>query len=267
MTNTVASRILCVEDDRDISGYVCEMLKIAGYQTVTATNLIEGLRLAKSERFDLILLDYNLPDGTGLDLCKLIRVLDKHTPILFFSNITEPELRQAAIAAGSQGYIDKMEAFDILEQTITKLIESGGVKSSIDTTSPVEVTASLFSQPDFDRFVERYNANYHFLLLRISSGQFDCLVTSFLVLKDLYTAIIKLHEVGRFELHIVPYPISLRASEAFLAELGFNQSEIELVDSFLKHVKEKEGKEFEEILDEGVMIYCPKKSDPVHPSV
>lgn len=40
--------ILCVEDDEDISGYIRVMLKIAGYQTVIAQNLIEGLRRAKT---------------------------------------------------------------------------------------------------------------------------------------------------------------------------------------------------------------------------
>src|SRR5205085_8197028 len=146
MTHAPVTRILCVEDNSDVSGYICEMLKIAGYQAVTAQNLMEGLRLAKSEHFDLYLLDYNLPDGTGLELCKLIRALDSHTPILFYSNATEPDIRRAALAAGAQGYIGKMEAFDILEQTITKLIESGGVKGSLTASPGGEVPSEIFSQ-------------------------------------------------------------------------------------------------------------------------
>jgi hypothetical protein len=118
-----------------------------------------------------------------------------------------------------------------------------------------------------DRFVERYNADYHFLLLRAGMGQYDCLLTSFLVLKDLYTAINNLHEVGSFEFRIIPYPISLRASEVLLADLGFDQTEVERIDSFLKFVKETQGKEFEDILNEGVLIICPKRSDPDQPSI
>lgn len=267
MTHTPVPRILCVEDNQDVSGYICEMVKLAGYQAITARNLIEGLRLAKSEHFDLYLLDYNLPDGTGLELCKLIRALDTHTPILFYSNITDPEIRRAALAAGAQGYIGKMEAFDLLEQTITKLIESGGVKGSLAATNVAAVPTEMFTQQDFDRFVERYNADYQFLLLRASMGQYDCLLTSFFVLKDLYTAISKLHELGRFQFHIIPYPISLRASEALLADLGFNEQEMERIDSFLKFIKETQGREFEEILDEGLLIPCPKRGDAPRPSV
>lgn len=267
MSYETPPRVLCVEDDQDISGYIRIMLKIAGYQTVVAQNVIEGLRLAKSEHFDVYLLDYNLPDGTGLELCKLIRALDTHTPILFYSNATEPGLQQAVIAAGAQGFINKMEAFDILEQTITNLIESGGVKSSITSTQSGEVPAGMFSQQDFDRFVERYNADYHFLLMRASTGYYDCLLTSFLVLKDLYTAISKLHEVGRFEFRIIPYPISLRANQVFLTDLGFSETDMDRIDGFLKFIKETQGREFEEILDEGVLIQCVRRSDSIQPTI
>jgi CheY-like chemotaxis protein len=246
--------LLCVEDDSDISGYVCEMLKIAGYQTMVAANVIEALRLARTQHFDLILLDYHLPDGTGLELCRMIRAIDPKTPILFYSNITDPETRRSAIAAGAQGYIRKMEAFDILEQTITKLLESGALMASAGSSPGGAVPSGpneMFSQQDFDHFVERYNADYYFILTRAGSGQYDCLLTSFFVLKDLYTAIGKLHEVGRFQLRRIPYPITFRASEPFLSSLGFGPEEIERIGGFLSFVKETQGKEFEQLIGEG----------------
>jgi len=257
-------RILCVEDDSDISGYVCEMLKIAGYQTTVAENLLDGLRLTRTQDFDLILLDYHLPDGTGLELCRLIRALDARTPLLFYSNIADPEIRRSAIAAGAQGYIQKIDAFDILEETITKLIESSGVMGSPSPSDAGTVPfgpSAMFSQADFDRFVERYNADYYFLLVRASSGHYDCLLTAFFVLNDLYTAITKLHEVGKFQLRQIPYPITFRASEALLLGLGFNAEEIARIDGFLRFVKETQGKELEQLIGEGVLVVCPKRSD------
>jgi CheY-like chemotaxis protein len=257
-------RILCVEDNSDVSGYVCEMLKIAGYETTVAENLLDGLRLARTQHFDLILLDYYLPDGTGLELCRLIRALDPKTPLLFYSNITDPEIRRSAIAAGAQGYIRKMEAFDILEETITKLIECGGLMgspSSSDAGAVPSGPTAMFSQADFDHFVERYNADYYFLLVRASEGQYDCLLTSFFVLKDLYTAITKLHEVGKFQLRQIPYPITFRASESLLLGLGFDAEETGRIDGFLRFVKETQGKDLEELVGAGVLIKCPKRSD------
>jgi len=266
MTLISSPRILCVEDNPDFSGYICEMLKIAGYHAVVAENLIDGLRQARGGHFGLILLDNNLPDGTGLELCKLIRALDRQTPILFYSSTTEPEIQRAALEAGAQGYISKMEPFDILEQTITNLIESGGVRGSFAASPAGEVPASMFAQQDFERFVERYNADFYFLLMRASTGQHDCLLTSFFVLKDLYTAVNRLHEVGRFQFRLLPYPISLHASEALLTDLGFDKQGIECIDSFLKFIKQTQGRELEEIIDEGILIPCPKRGDLVRPS-
>jgi CheY-like chemotaxis protein len=267
MSLSSGPRVLCVEDHPDIAGYVCGMLNMAGYRTVTAESLIEGLKLAKSEHFDLYLLDYNLPDGTGVELCKLIRVFDSQTPILFHSNISDPQVHKAAIAAGAQGFVTKMQAFDVLEQAITKLIESGVAKDSVSNSLSSEVPMSVFPQEDFDRFVERYNADYHFLLMRASTGQFDCLMTSFLVLKDLYNAIIKLHEVGRHEFRVVPYPITFRANEALLTELGFDETAADQINSFLRFVKETQGKDLDEILDDGVLILCPTIKEHTQSSV
>jgi CheY-like chemotaxis protein len=255
------ARVLCVEDHQDIAGYICHMLNLAGYQTVTAPTLIEGLRLAKSEHFDLCLLDYNLPDGTGIELCKLIRVFDSETPILFHSNVSDREIHKEAIAAGAQGFITKMQPFDVVEQAITKLIESGVVKDSVLNSLGSEVPMNVFPQEDFDRFVERYNADYLFLLMRASTGQFDCLTTSFLVLKDLYDAIIKLHEVGKHQFRVVPFPITFRANQALLINLGFDEAAIDQIESFLKFVKETQGRDLDDILKEGVLILCPTKKE------
>jgi CheY-like chemotaxis protein len=266
MTSATTPRVLCVEDNQDISAYISQMLKIAGYQTVIADSLIEGLRLAKSESFDLFLLDYNLPDGTGIELCKLIRALDADTPIVFYSSATEPGVEREALAAGAQGYIRKMEAFDILEQTITKMIESDGRKSALGPPRADQVFQGKFSQKDFNQFIERYNVDYHFLLLRASSGQYNCLITSFLVLQDLYTAIITLHDIGRFDMRVIPHPITLRSNEELLDQLGFNDEEKGRINDFLKFVKETQGKEFEQILDEGALIQCQKRKEPFQPS-
>ena len=261
MANNIPS-VLCVEHDQGISTYISQMLQIAGYKTVIADSLIEGLRLARSERFDLYLLAYKLPDGAGIEICKLIRAFDTDTPILLYSSANESGAEQKAIAAGAQGYIGKLEAFDILEQAITNMISSGGVSAPTTSTQTAQVPQERFTQEDFNLFIERYNVDYHFLLMRASTGQYNCLLTSFLVLQDLYTAIVTLHEIGRFDLQIVPSPISLRSNEALLDQLGFSDFEKERVDNFLKFVKETQGKEFEQILNEGTMIQCRKESAP-----
>lgn len=113
----------------------------------------------------------------------------------------------------------------------------------------------MISQEDFDRFVVSYNNDYFYLLTRASKGSYDCLISSFIVLKDLYDVIMKLHDTTHLEFRVLAYPLTFRASEAFLSSLGFNDEQIKLIYGFLQHVKKTQGKEFEECIEEGV-AFC-----------
>lgn len=113
-------RILCVEDHQD----TCEMitLLLREYEVVGADSLAEGLRQATSERFDLYLLDYNLPDGTGLELCLLIRGFDQETPVILCTGTFSITERQA-LTTGAQGFINKGVNFlDHLEEAVPRLL-------------------------------------------------------------------------------------------------------------------------------------------------
>ena len=112
----------------------------------------------------------------------------------------------------------------------------------------------MISQEDFDKFVESYNTDFRYLLTRAASGSYDCLITSFGVLKDLYDVINKLHETTHLDFKVVPYPLTLRASDAFLTSLGFDGQHVANIHGFLEHVKRTQGREFEE---------CIGGSDPV----
>jgi OmpR-family two-component system manganese-sensing response regulator len=77
---------------------------------VSAGNKAEGLERAACEYFDLYILDYELPDGTGIELCLFVRTKDNTTPIVLCTAspaITEQE----AIAAGAQRFIKKGDEF------------------------------------------------------------------------------------------------------------------------------------------------------------
>jgi DNA-binding response OmpR family regulator len=76
------------------------------YEVIVAGSMAEGQRRALLERFDLYIFDYNLPDGTGIDLCLFIRAYDRKTPILVCT--ASPDLTDLlANAAGAQHYIKK----------------------------------------------------------------------------------------------------------------------------------------------------------------
>ncbi|GAC1446252.1 MAG: hypothetical protein NVSMB56_03190 [Pyrinomonadaceae bacterium] len=120
----------------------------------------------------------------------------------------------------------------------------------------------MITQKDFDKFVDNYNEDYYHLLQRATTGRYECLITSFTVLKDLYDMISKLHDLTNLEFKIVPYPLSFRANDAFLQSLGFNDKQINVIYGFLEHVKETQGKDFEECVDGKIMFRCLSVAPP-----
>jgi DNA-binding response OmpR family regulator len=114
--------ILVVEDDADSSSALSEILKIQGYNVITAQTGKEARSLIKSYAFNLYLLDIILPDGSGLDLCKQICRIDRHAPVIFLSVLANDEAKQADLAAGAAAYLTKPADLEILLETIDTLI-------------------------------------------------------------------------------------------------------------------------------------------------
>ena len=99
-------RILCVDDHEDMCS--------------PAHSKAEALRKATGGLFDLYLLDYYLPDGTGLELCLLIRDFDDSTPILV-TDVAEPGQQQIQ-SVNAQGLIRKDELPDALVPAVANLL-------------------------------------------------------------------------------------------------------------------------------------------------
>ena len=68
------SRILVIEDDQLLNGGLCFNLQNAGYETIPVYDLKNAYPVVKSQKFDLMLLDVNLPDGNGFDFAREIQV-------------------------------------------------------------------------------------------------------------------------------------------------------------------------------------------------
>jgi DNA-binding response OmpR family regulator len=99
--------ILFVDDSPDICELVQVILQAAGFRVSTADSTASAMHLIAKERFDAYLLDYWMPDATGLELCRRIRAFDKDTPILICSGAVTDADKKAAVLAGAQEYVNK----------------------------------------------------------------------------------------------------------------------------------------------------------------
>jgi DNA-binding response OmpR family regulator len=124
-------RILCVDDDKD----TCEMIRMMLWQAdyrcsvKSAFTIEEALNYIETESFDLYILDYRMPNMTGIDLCSLIRKTDKQTPIMFFTAMARDIDRKSATIAGANEYLIKPNDLDRLVETIKDLL----CQSALDT--------------------------------------------------------------------------------------------------------------------------------------
>lgn len=115
-------RILIVEDDDAIRTGLCLSLSSEALDTVGAENILSARRHLDAERYDLVLLDCNLPDGNGIDFC---REFTKRTQIpVIFLTVRDSEMDEvAAFRAGACDYVKKPFSLMVLRERITALLE------------------------------------------------------------------------------------------------------------------------------------------------
>lgn len=104
-------KVLIVDDDENISAVFETALQKNGLETVFALNGKSGLDKARSEKPDLILLDQVLPDISGNEVLKTLK-MDAQTqsiPVLILSNFSQEELVKEAINNGAMDYIFKYQ--------------------------------------------------------------------------------------------------------------------------------------------------------------
>jgi len=88
---------------------------------MVAPSVKEALQLAKTESFDLYVLDRNLPDGSGLELCILLGEVTPGVPCIFYSGDAYDVHRSQALAAGAEDYVTKPD-IDALIESVHKLM-------------------------------------------------------------------------------------------------------------------------------------------------
>jgi two-component system alkaline phosphatase synthesis response regulator PhoP len=77
-------RILLVEDEENLQEVIKMNLELEGYEVIAVDNGLDALRLAKEQRFNLVVLDVMLPEMDGFHVCEQIRLDDPNIPVFVF---------------------------------------------------------------------------------------------------------------------------------------------------------------------------------------
>ena len=118
-------RILIVEDDQQVSRWLTRVLEGAGHQVKSVSSGALAIRDATTTRPDLVILDLNLPDTSGLQVCQSLRTLYDRSvmPVLMFTGMSQPIDQLKGFAHGADAYLTKPCEIDNLVGTVGSLLE------------------------------------------------------------------------------------------------------------------------------------------------
>ena len=119
------AKILVVEDDLALSAGLCFALDDSGHLTAAAYTCQKARQLLKTDRFDLVILDVNLPDGNGFDLCRECKSSAPERPVIF---LTANDLEQDELNGfdlGADDYITKPFSIQVLKRRVEAVLRRG----------------------------------------------------------------------------------------------------------------------------------------------
>lgn len=111
--NPIGKKVLCVEDENFISELYVRALTKAGYEVTVEVDGQEGLKLAQTDQFDIILLDLMVPTITGIEVLRHLRTPSEtpqlHAKVIITTNLEQREDVRADIESQADGYLVKAE--------------------------------------------------------------------------------------------------------------------------------------------------------------
>ena len=117
-------KILIVDDDESIRGYISRLLNMSGFEVVTASSGKEALNLLRvNPDVAVILLDILMPDMDGLETLNEIKKTSKELPVIMLSALGQTGIIVKAMRAGASDYLVKPFEEEELELAINKSIE------------------------------------------------------------------------------------------------------------------------------------------------
>ena len=147
-------RLLVVEDDHLLNNTLCYNLSAAGYDVDAAMTKAVAISFSKKQQYDMVVLDVNLPDGNGFDLCERIKECYPDTAVIFLTaNDMESDMLKG-FELGADDYVTKPFPISVFRKKVSALLariqkQTGGDCYTDGTLSVnfSELTATLAGEP------------------------------------------------------------------------------------------------------------------------
>lgn len=136
------SKVLIVEDEETLRFTLAHNLKREGYNVITAARGDDGLKMAREQTPDLILLDVMLPGVDGIQVCRMLR-RDSDVPIIMLTALGGEGDRVAGLDTGADDYMPKPFGMRELMARVRALLRRSGPRAAPDTGPGVVVSGDL----------------------------------------------------------------------------------------------------------------------------
>lgn len=114
-------KILIIDDDKDLSMIVQDMLEDYGYQTILAQSAEEAYEKMAADSYHLVLLDINLPQSSGFEVCQELRKIST-VPVIFASARTSEDDKVKGLDMGADDYLAKPYSLKELLSRVNSLL-------------------------------------------------------------------------------------------------------------------------------------------------
>lgn len=122
----MSKRILVVDDEPAVNDLICDALRLARYDTVSAGHGMEALKVLREQRIDLAIVDVNMPVMSGYDLLERMRSSGIQTPVIVLTARQEREDTRTSFGLGADDFVRKPFGIEELTLRVTAILRRAG---------------------------------------------------------------------------------------------------------------------------------------------
>jgi DNA-binding NtrC family response regulator len=118
------SKLLLIDDDSEMRGMLARGLRLAGYSVLEAETCVEGAQVDRVENPDLLIVDYQLPDGTAFDVLEAMKERDSTAAAIVLTGLGSIDLAVRAIKAGAEHFLTKPVDLESLQILVKRTLDA-----------------------------------------------------------------------------------------------------------------------------------------------